>query len=52
MAAHAMLPLHKANHFQRCGAGIIGNRVSNSKGWPVVRGGSQQTASALAEFFT
>lgn len=49
MAAHAMLPLEKAT---TSAVALVLLAAGHLKGWPVIKGGSQQMANALAHYFT
>jgi phytoene dehydrogenase-like protein len=48
MAAHAMIPLDKP---ATAAFGIILAMLAHSVGWPIIRGGSQRLADALADIF-
>jgi phytoene dehydrogenase-like protein len=49
MAAHSMLPLTKA---VSAAAGLTLMIQAHRNGWPLIKGGSQQLANALASYFT
>lgn len=49
MAAHSMLPLDAAT---TAAVGLVLSVNGHLKGWPVVKGGSQNLANALAAYFT
>ncbi|HEY8733039.1 MAG TPA: NAD(P)/FAD-dependent oxidoreductase, partial [Puia sp.] len=49
MAAHGMLPFSKA---PSAAAGLTLMIHGHTTGWPMVKGGSQQLANALASYFT
>jgi phytoene dehydrogenase-like protein len=49
MAAHGMLPLDK---FTTAAIAMVLLGSGHQKGWPVVKGGSQGIANALASYFT
>jgi phytoene dehydrogenase-like protein len=48
MAAHVMLPLERAT---TASAGLMLGASAHAVGWPLVRGGSQRLADALASYF-
>jgi phytoene dehydrogenase-like protein len=48
LAAHAMIPLEKAG---TAAFGIILATLAHAVGWPIVQGGSQKLADALADHF-
>ncbi|CAL1518229.1 NAD(P)/FAD-dependent oxidoreductase [Chitinophaga sp. MM2321] len=49
MAAHSMLPL---SYLSSAAIGLVLSAAAHVKGWPVVKGGSQQLADAMAAYFT
>jgi len=48
MAAHSMLPLHKKT---TTAAALVLMLAAHDKGWPIIKGGTQQLANALANYF-
>ena len=48
MCAHSMLPFTKASS---AAIGLVLTTVGHVHGWPIVRGGSQKIADALASYF-
>lgn len=48
MATHAMQPL---SHYLTSAAGLVLLAAAHAKGWPLVAGGSQSIANALASYF-
>jgi phytoene dehydrogenase-like protein len=48
MAAHSMLPLNKLT---TSATALILMLIAHNKGWPVIKGGSQKLADALAAYF-
>ncbi|MGC4034923.1 MAG: NAD(P)/FAD-dependent oxidoreductase [Chitinophagaceae bacterium] len=49
MSAHSMLPFHKA---ATSAIAMVLLTMGHRKGWPMIRGGSQQLANALTNYFT
>jgi phytoene dehydrogenase-like protein len=49
MAAHGMLPFQK---IASSAAGLVLMILGHRNGWPMIQGGSQQIANALASYFT
>ena len=49
LAAHSMLPL---DHWGSAAFGLVLGAAGHAFGWPLVRGGAQRLADALAAYFT